>query len=161
MANKRGRKCKYETNVKPYLDKIKKWKEQGATEEQIAKNLGVAYSSFNEYKVQFSELSEILKSINYAPLVEDLKSALIKKAKGFEYKEKKEYIREDPETGKKTKYVEITTRYAQPDTTAIFGALNIYDDEYIKDKKNYELRKEELELRKKLAEANSFDLDLE
>lgn len=158
---KRGRKGKYETHVQPYLDKIKKWLEQGCTEKEVANNLGIAYSSFNEYKVQFSELMETIKSVNRAPLIEDLKGALVKKAMGFEYKEKKEYIREDPETGKKTKYVEITTRYAQPDTTAIFGALNIYDDEYIKDKKNYELKKEELELRKKLAEANNFDLDLD
>lgn len=159
--NKRGRKCKYETNVKPYLQNIKKWIEQGATEKQIAEQLGVAYSSFNEYKLKFSELSEVLKTKNMAVLVDELRSALVKKALGFEYKEKKEYMREDPNTGDKVKYIEITTRQSLPDTTAIFGALNIYDETYIKDKANHELKKQELELRKELAKANSFDLDIE
>lgn len=159
--NKRGRKCKYETNVKPYLQNIKKWIEQGATEKQIAEQLGIAYSSFNEYKLKFSELSEVLKTKNMAVLVDELRSALVKKALGFEYKEKKEYMREDPNTGDKVKYIEITTRQSLPDTTAIFGALNIYDETYIKDKANHELKKQELELRKELAKANSFDLDIE
>ena len=159
--NKRGRKCKYETNVKPYLKNIKKWIEQGATEKQIAEQLGVAYSSFNEYKLKFSELSEVLKTKNMAVLVDELRSALVKKALGFEYKEKKEYIKEDPNTGDKTKYIEITTRQSLPDTTAIFGALNIYDETYVKDKASHELKKQELELRKELAKANSFDLDIE
>lgn len=156
-----GRPSKYETHVKPNLEQIKKWAEQGATEKQIAEQLGVAYSSFNEYKKQFPELSEILKEKDMNPLVEELRSALVKRALGFEYKEKKEYIKEDPMTGARTKYVEITTRQSLPDSTAIFGALNIYDPTYIRDRANHELRREDLELRKKLAAANNFDLDIE
>lgn len=161
MANKRGRKCKYATHIKPNLDKIKKWVEMGATERQIAKELGIAYSTFNDYKNKFSELSELLKGKDMTQLVEELRSALVKKALGFEYKEKKEYIKEDPDTGLKVKYMEITTKQSLPDTTAIFGALNIYDENYVKDKANHELKKEELELRKEMAKANNFDLDIE
>ena len=155
-----GRPSKYETHIKPHLEQIKKWAEQGATERQIAKQLGVAYSSFCLYKTKYPELSELLKSKDMKPLVEELRSALVKKALGFEYKEKKEYIKEDPETGNKVKYLEITTKKALPDTTAIFGALNIYDPEYVRDRKNHELRKKDYELRKAIAEANNFDLDI-
>lgn len=155
-----GRPSKYETHVKPHLEQIKKWAEQGATEKQIAKELGVAYSSFCLYKNEYSELSVILKEKDNKPLVEELRGALVKKALGFEYKEKKEYIREDPETGKRVKYIEVTTRQALPDTTALFGALNIYDENYVRDRANHELRKQDLELRKALAAANNFDLDL-
>lgn len=155
-----GRPSKYETHIKPHLEQIKKWAEQGATERQIAKQLGVAYSSFSLYKTKYSELSDLLKSKDMKPLVEDLRSALVKKALGFEYKEKKEYIKEDPETGNKLKYLEITTKQALPDTTAIFGALNIYDPEYVRDRKNHELREKDYELRKAIAEANNFDLDI-
>lgn len=155
-----GRPSKYETHIKPHLEQIKKWAEQGATERQIAKQLGVAYSSFSLYKTKYSELSDLLKSKDMKPLVEDLRSALVKKALGFEYKEKKEYIKEDPETGNKVKYLEITTKQALPDTTAIFGALNIYDPEYVRDRKNHELREKDYELRKAIAEANNFDLDI-
>lgn len=156
-----GRPSKYETHIKPYLEQIKKWAEQGATEKQIAQQLGVAYSSFNLYKIKYSELSEILKEKDMKPLVEDLRSALVKRALGFEYKEKKEYIKEDPETGNKVKYIEITTKQSLPDTTAIFGALNIYDPDYVRDRANHELRKEDLELRKALARSNNFDLDID
>lgn len=155
-----GRPSKYETHIKPHLEQIKKWAEQGATERQIAKQLGVAYSSFCLYKTKYSELSELLKAKDMKPLVEDLRSALVKKALGFKYKEKKEYIKEDPETGNKVKYLEITTKQALPDTTAIFGALNIYDPEYVRDRKNHELREKDYELRKAIAEANNFDLDI-
>lgn len=155
-----GRPSKYETNVKPYFDHIKKWLGQGATERQIADQLGIAYSTYNDYKVKYSEFAEVVKGNNRVHLVEELRGALVKKALGYEYKEKKEYIKEDPDTGVKTKYIEITTRQSLPDTTAIFGALNIYDPEYVRDKKNHELREKDYELRKAIAEANNFDLDL-
>lgn len=156
-----GRPSKYDTHIKPHLNKIKKWAEQGATERQIAKQLGVAYSSFCLYKTKYPELSDLLKQKDMKPLVEELRSALVKKAIGFEYKEKKEYIKTDPATGAPTKYVEITTKQALPDTTAIFGALNIYDPEYVRDKKNHELREKDYELRKAIAQANNFDLDIQ
>ena len=156
-----GRPSKYETHIKPHFEQIKKWAEQGATERQIAKQLKVAYSTFCDYKNKYTEFSDLLKEKDMTNLVEELRSALVKKALGFEYKEKKEYMKTDPDTGKPTKYLEITTKQALPDTTAIFGALNIYDDNYIKDKANHELRKQELELRKEIAKANNFDLDID
>lgn len=156
-----GRPCKYETHVKPHLEQIKKWAEQGATEKQIAKELGIAYSTFCDYKNKYSELSETIKEKDMKPLVEELRGALVKRAIGFEYKEKKEYIKTDPDTGKPTKYIEITTKQSLPDTTAIFGALNIYDPNYVRDRANHELRKEDLELRKALAKSNNFDLDID
>lgn len=155
-----GRPSKYETNVKPYFEQIKKWLEQGATERQIAEQLGVAYSTYNDYKTKYSEFAELVKGNSRVQLVEELRGALVKRALGFEYKEKKEYVRTDPETGLPTKYVEITTRQALPDTTALFGALNIYDPDYVRDKKNHELREKDYELRKAIAQANNFDLDI-
>lgn len=155
-----GRPSKYETHIKPHLEHIKKWAEQGATERQIAKQLGVAYSSFCLYKNKYSELSDLLKQKDMKPLVEEVKGKLVQLAMGFEYKEKKEYIKEDPETGNKVKYLEITTKQALPDRNAIYGVLNLYDPEYKKDKAYYELKKQDLELRRAIAEANNFDLDI-
>lgn len=162
MASKKGgRPCKYESHVKPYLDQIRKWAKQGASEKQMAKQLKVAYSSWNEYKVRFPEFSEFLKEMDRPELVEELRSALVKKALGFEYKEKKEYIKEDPDTGDTVKYTEVTTKMSLPSETAIFGALNLYDKDYVRDRANHELRKEDLNLRKALAKANNFDLDID
>lgn len=154
-----GRPSKYETKVKPYLAQIKHWKEQGADNKTIAKELGIAHSTFANYINQFSELADAIKSADMQPLVEELRSSLVKKALGFTYEEKKQ-IEGIDEKGNIVIKTEIITRYAQPDTTAIFGALNIYDKTYVKDKAQFELRKKELELKKAIAESNNFDLEL-
>ena len=147
---KAGCKSKYETHVLPFFDKIDKLLNDGASEKQVAAALGVSYASFNNYKVKYKELDELCRKPR-TKLIEDLRSALVKRALGFSYEEKKQYITEG-EDGKKKKHTEITTKQALPDTTAIFGALNLYDPEYVKDKKAHELKEQELELRKQMAE---------
>lgn len=155
-----ARPNKYETHIKPKFAEIKSLLEKGLTEKEIAAALNIAYSTWNKYKVEFTEFSELLKSKDMQPLICDLENALIKRAKGFTYEEKKQYITED-ENGNKKKHTEITTRYQPPDTTAIFGALNRFDPNYKKDAAYYDLKKQELELRKAIAESNNFDLNLE
>lgn len=152
-----GRKGKYETHVKPFLDKIDKLLNEGASEEQVALSLGVSYASFNNYKRYYPELKELCEKPR-TTLIQDLRSALVKKALGYTYEEKEQYIKQevDPITkkpiGNPVMHTKIVTKQAQPDTTAIFGALNIYDEEYVKDKKQYDLKKQELELRRMIAE---------
>ena len=86
----------------------------------------------------------------------------MKKALGFTYEEKEQYIKQevDPVTkrpiGKPIMHTRIVTKQALPDTTAIFGALNLYDEDYVKDKKQYELKQQELELRRLSAEAKDW-----
>lgn len=149
-----GRNNKYETHIKPKLKEIEELLNNGASEKQVAESLGVSYASFNNYKNQYKELLDLCNKPR-TKLVEDLRSALVKRAMGFTYEEKKQYIKED-DNGNKYKYTEIMTKYQPPDTTAIFGALNIYDDEYVKDKKNYELKQQELELRREMAEMKDW-----
>ena len=145
-----GRKGKYESHVEPFFELIDKLLNEGATEEQVALRLGVSYSAFNNYKRDHPELRELCEKPR-AGLIEDLRSALVKRALGFTYEEKKQYITEDVQ-GNKKKHSEITTKQALPDTTAIFGALNIYDPDYVKDKKQHELKQQELELRRQMAD---------
>ena len=85
---KRGRKSKYESNVRPRFDEIKQWAENGMSERDMAKNLDVHYSTFIGYKTEFSELNELLKKSRKMP-VEDIKAAMLKRAKGFQFIEKK------------------------------------------------------------------------
>lgn len=144
-----GCRSKYPTHIQPYFEKIDKLLNEGASEEQVALHLGVSYASWNNYKKQYPEFDELCRKPR-PKLIEELRSALVKRALGFTYEEKKQYITEDE--GKKKKHTEITTKYALPDTTAIFGALNIYDPDYVKDKKAHELKEQELELRRQIAE---------
>ena len=153
MADK-GRKNKYEKYVKPHFKDIEKWLNNGASERQVAKALGISYASFNNYKRDFPELRELCEKPRVGVILE-LRSALVKRAIGFTYEEKKQYITKDEEGGQKV-HTEITTKQALPDTTAIFGALNLYDPEYVRDKKAHELKEQELELRKQMAEMKDF-----
>lgn len=56
-----GRKSKYHTHVEPKLLLIEAWARDGLTIEQIAEKLGVANSTFFDYKNKYPELSEVLK----------------------------------------------------------------------------------------------------
>ena len=154
MAKKKGRKCKYDTQVKPFLDVIDKMLQNGASKQQIADSLNITYATFNTYINQHEELAEICNKPR-TNLVADLRSALVKKALGFQYEETKIYTTED-ELGNKKKHIEKQIKQSLPDTTAIFGALNLYDDEYVKDKKAHKLKEEELELKKQALELKEW-----
>ena len=49
----------YEKMVLPRLEDIRKWAENGVTEEDIAKNCGVSYASFRNYKKPTWSLKEL------------------------------------------------------------------------------------------------------
>ena len=145
-----GRPNKYDTNVKPYLDDIGKMC-LTMTEEQIAATLGVAYSSFRVYKKQYPALENSLKKGRFE-LVLELRSALIKRAKGFKYAETKETI----ENGIVTK-IEKTVKTALPDVAALNLALKNYDkDNWSNDPQVLDLRKKELKLREQQIKANDW-----
>lgn len=171
---KRGRKNKYETRVVPFFDDIKKWLANGATERQIAENLGIAYSTFNDYKVKYPELMELLEK-GRTSLVGELRGALIKKAMGFDYTESKivkEHIDLPDvmkaallENGFSEKEIEqsqlirteIANKHALPDVAALNLALKNYDkNNWANEPALLDLKKEELELKKKQIEQNSW-----
>lgn len=108
-------KTKYYTHVEPKLELIECWARDGLTDEQISKNLGIAYSTFKEYKKTYSDLSAALKKgkeiIDY-----QVENALLKRALGYEYEEI------TYEHGEETKRV---VKQVAPDTTAqIFWLKN-------------------------------------
>lgn len=139
-----GRKNKYETHIKPNLKKIPKWYET-MTEGQIAKKLGVSVASWENYKNQYPELVECLKTSKES-LVEELKATLKKKALGYTYTEKKKIIKESPAKGKE-KTIEEVEHYCQPDTGAIHLLLKNLDDEWHNDdKQTLDLKRRQLEL---------------
>lgn len=89
MAKKKGgRKNKYHTHVEPRLIEIEGWARDGLIDEQIAKNLGVAYSTFRTYVSKFPALSAALKK-GKAVIDREVENALLKRALGYEYTEKK------------------------------------------------------------------------
>ena len=147
-----GNKSKYNEYVKPLLPKITEWAGSGATLEEIATACGVAVSTFCDYKKKYPELSKALR-VGRQKVVLEIKASLYKKAVGFEYEEKRG-IQKDG----KTVSVEVYKRYSPPDVTAAAMMLRNLDKEWLdKDQTQTDFKKSEIEIKKALAQANSFD----
>lgn len=148
---KTGRKSAYEERIEPRLDEIKKWIERGYTEKSIAKQLGVAYSTFNKYKVEIPEFAEILKK-SRGKAVDELENAMFKRAMGFQYVE--ETI---TETEDEKKVVKVK-KTALPDVTAGIYLLKHWgkDRGYTNDPVTTDLKKKELKIKEKIAEESNW-----
>ena len=72
-----GRKGKYESLIKPKFNEIKESLNGGASEEQVAKSLGISYSAWNKYKREHQEFYELVNAPR-TQLIDNLKSALVK-----------------------------------------------------------------------------------
>ena len=147
-----GRPNNYEIRVKPRFKEIEEWLIAGATEKEIAENLGVNQKVFIRYKKQFSELSTLIKNSRKKPVLA-IKAALYKKAVGFQYQESK-FIEDSDGGWKKETY----TKTALPDPTAAMMLLKHWDKEtqWTSDPATYELKKEELELKKQQIENENW-----
>lgn len=140
------------------FDNIEKYLGEGYTERSIAEVIGVGYSTWCKYKDEKIEFQEVIKR-GRQKLVGELKKALIKKAMGFTYTEKKYYITED-EDGNTKKHTELYERQALPDTASLNLALKNYDDEWANDPALLTLKKQAFELEKMIASEKHW-IDLE
>lgn len=101
-------KSKYESNVQPKLQLVKEWAQNGLTEKQIAKNLGISRDTLNEYKKKYPDFSDLLKKGKEVS-DEEVENALYKAALGgnitaqiFWLKNRRpEKWRDKPDTDKK------------------------------------------------------------
>lgn len=150
MAKGRGRPNKYFTHVQPRLDEIKDMANT-MTDEQICKVLGVGKSAWCEYKNNYQELTDALKDSRCA-LVRDLRNSLIQRAKGYKYIERKRII-EDGIVIREEEYEKAQA----PDVGAIHLCLKNYDrGNWSNDWDALELKKQELEIKKKNSESEEW-----
>lgn len=116
--------------VKEKLFLIQMWCREGMLEKDIAKNLGVAISTFEKYKLKYPELKEALKKgkeiVDY-----EVENSLYKKCIGHYAKEGKAFKCKEvywDENGNKCEREEVKTVevdiFIPPDTTAIAIWLN-------------------------------------
>ena len=159
MAEKRGRKSVYDEKIAPRLKDIIKWRKVGATVENMSDALGVSKTTFYKYLDEKPEFADAYKKGTF-DLVMDLRGELARIAFKHTLETKKQYIKQDEETGNKTQYTEITVKEVDGDIAAINLLLKNLDESWSNDPQNLALRKQELELRRAIAEANNFDLDL-
>lgn len=79
-------KSKYETQVEPKLLLIEAWARDGLSEKQIARNLGIADSTFRAYKGRYGALSAALaRGKEVVDVI--VENALLKKCTGYDYTE--------------------------------------------------------------------------
>ena len=58
-TDKIGRPCKYDSHVKPYLDKVYEWLKDGYTDYSISNQLGIDQDTWIKYKKEYPILSEL------------------------------------------------------------------------------------------------------
>lgn len=150
-----GRKSKIDI-VRENIEQIKQWKRQGATDEQIFKQLGVSKACWYKYLADNQDLKDALKtSVEY--FVMDLRGELARQAMKHTIETKKTYIKKDLVTGHNVQYQEITTKEVDGNIGAIHLLLKNLDSEHWKENwDSYEFKKQELELRKLAIENNMF-----
>ena len=151
MTNRRGRKSKYETNVKPRLLEIAAWCRDGLTDKEIAEKLGISQDSFYVYKNKHTEFSDTLKETKE---IADIKveNSLNKDANGYDYEEqtvvmKKEVIYKDGKRVKEVTYPEIITitKHKEAETKAQMFWLQNRKPEKWRNQSQIDLRVNKLE----------------
>jgi transcriptional regulator with XRE-family HTH domain len=157
---KRGAKSKYETNVKPYLETIKKKVRQGITEAAIAEALGISVATLNNYKNKYDELKDVLTKDKGADILDSLLNSGIEAAKGY-YKENETTVIALDENGKPSKRQVTKQKIWFPPNPVLhkFYVLNFGKNEgYVNDPLDYDLRKARQELAEAEAAAKNWDI---
>lgn len=113
-------KGKYEKWLEPDgLILLEGWARDGLTDEQIAHNMGCAYSTLRDWRDKYPALSAALKKGKDVVDFE-VENALLKRALGYEYTE--ERVERSVKDG--TKVIQVV-KHVAPDTTAqIFWLKN-------------------------------------
>lgn len=161
---RKGRPNKYESHVKPRFAEIKEWLQAGATDKEIAFNLGVNSKVFCKYKSQYSDLNNLCKN-GRQKAVQEIKAALFKRATGFTYCEKKVIRKQILLEGEDEEKIPATlvqtedySKYALPDPASAMILLKHWDkeNEWTQDPASLQLKKQELELKKKQIESEEW-----
>lgn len=147
---------RYARLVQPYLHKIPEWYKT-MTVEQIAQKLGVSRSTLYTYANKHPELDEALKA-GCSGLVQDLKSALKKRALGYEVEETETIeTRDDDDNLVGEITVKTKRKHIPPDLGSIHLLLKNLDPDWRNDDaKTLQLREREMAVKEKRAEADDW-----
>lgn len=126
-----GRQNKYLTHVKPKLDLIEYWRQEGDTIEAIAQKLGIVRQTFYRYMDTYAELKEAIEK-SREKLLSNLVKSLYKEAMGYNIEELAEEYLIDENGNKSTiKKVKRTVKFMRPNSTAlIFAIKNLMPDRF-------------------------------
>lgn len=116
------------------LLKIEGWARDGLTDEQIAKNIGIGYSTLQAWKSKYRDIQDTLKR-GKEVIDREVENALLKRALGYTYNEVTQEANEFGELA----VSKVVTKQVSPDVTAqIFWLKNRKPKEW-RDRKETEL----------------------
>jgi len=124
----------YEEKVLARLEEIGAWAREGYTEEDIAKELGISYSGFRNYKKQHMELVGVLTE-NKKIADNAVRAALFRRATGYTYTKERKERGEDG----KLMVVEKATVEVAADVSAAKFWLTNRDPENWKDRQSKDI----------------------
>ena len=112
---------KYQEWLEPdSLLKLQAWARDGLTDEQIASNMGVAKTTFYDWKKKYPNIANSLKRGKEVIDIQ-VENALLKRALGYSYNE----VTQEPDELGDLTITKIVTKQVAPDTTAqIFWLRN-------------------------------------
>ena len=119
-----GRKGTYdEWLTEDGLLQIQGWAREGLTEQQLAHNMGIGWTTLKDWKNKFPALVSAIKK-GKAPVDLEVENALLKRALGYDYEETITEV-EELDGGRQKKHVRKVKKHMPPDTTAqIFWLKN-------------------------------------
>ena len=133
------------------LNTLKTWAKQGKTNQKIADEIGISTTTLRNWCKKHEDIENAIEQ-GRTVIIGKLYDALIKKALGYTYNEMQ--IKTLP-NGEQEQIVK--NRHVPPDIGAIHLLLKNWDPEHWKnDPANYEIKKDLLELQKRLAEDKLF-----
>ncbi len=121
-----GPKNKYTSHVAPYLDRITKWAQNGASQTEIADKLHLAASTFKAYLAKgdkgeepYVDLSDCFRKAVEVP-DDNVEAAMYKRSCGYEYEERvyKTFVNKDTLEEKEI-CVSRTVKQMPPDPTSM------------------------------------------
>lgn len=116
------------------LLKIEGWARDGLTDEQIAKNIGIGYSTLQNWKSKYQDIQDTLKR-GKEVVDRQVENALLKRALGYTYNE----VTQEADESGKLAVSKVVTKQVSPDVTAqIFWLKNRKPKEW-RDRKETEL----------------------
>jgi predicted transcriptional regulator len=150
-----GRKSKIDV-ILEHLEEIREWKKSGVSDETICKNLGISKPSLYKYMKENKKIRDAFKG-GTRIFVGDLRSELARQALKHELITTKIYRKKDLVTGNETEFTETTKKEVDGNLGAIHLLLKNLDREnWSEDWQRYELKKQELELKKQIADEKAF-----
>lgn len=156
----RGRTSKYDTHVKPRLDEIYQWAKKGLLDNEIYTNLNIGKNAFYQYLNKYEELKDTLTR-GRTTSVDIVVNELFKNCVGYPYWEDKSYKCREKiynDSGDLISDIEVIKtvseqKYSPGNTQAqMFYLTNRDKKEWASNPHNNDLKREEIELRRKLAE---------